>query len=187
MGRYRARDLLLAPSLLSAARLPLAVAFVFVVDTPALALAVLCAAAVSDVLDGWVARRYSQVTATGAVIDPITDKIFVLTVVATLLWTGRLSLIEVLLLGTRDIGELPLVLWLSGSRRLRAARKEQPQANVLGKLATVAQFVAVLLVLLAHEQRTLSIYVASLMGVLAAAGYWRRALLRRRLGPGSEA
>jgi phosphatidylglycerophosphate synthase len=35
-------------------------------------------------LDGWYARKFGQVTATGAAIDPSTGKVFVLTVVGTL-------------------------------------------------------------------------------------------------------
>ena len=38
----------------------------------------------TDLLDGWYARKFGQVTATGAAIDPSTDKVFVLTVVGTL-------------------------------------------------------------------------------------------------------
>src|SRR5262245_39778093 len=60
MGRYRARDLLLPPSLLSFARVPLAAAFPFVHDRPWAAFGVLLASAASDLLDGWWARRYDQ-------------------------------------------------------------------------------------------------------------------------------
>ena len=55
MGLYRARDLLLAPSLLSLMRLPLAVAFVVTVRQPPAAFAVLALAAATDVLDGYLA------------------------------------------------------------------------------------------------------------------------------------
>ena len=51
-------------------------------------------AAVSDVLDGYIARRGGQVTPTGAALDPITDKLFVLTIAITLVVTGHLSLFE---------------------------------------------------------------------------------------------
>jgi cardiolipin synthase len=99
--RYRASDLLLPPAWLSLSRVLLAACFPLVVDVPLVALAVLILAGVSDVLDGWVARRYGLVTATGAALDPITDKLFVLTVAVTLVSSGHLSLGEVLLLSTR--------------------------------------------------------------------------------------
>jgi phosphatidylglycerophosphate synthase len=91
MGAYRARDLLRVPSLLSLARLPLAAAFVLLVDRPPVLVLVLVAAGVTDVLDGWYARRFDQVTATGAVVDPITDKLFVLTVVGCCCWAPATS------------------------------------------------------------------------------------------------
>ncbi len=181
MGRYRARDLLLLPSLLSLARLPLAAAFVWLIDEPVAALAVLVAAGLTDVLDGWYARRFGQVTDTGTVVDPISDKLFVLTVVLTLLATGKMTLLEVLLLGARDIGELPLVVWLSASRRARQNRKEQPSANVPGKIATTLQFVAVVTALIAPAQRGVAVVVAALAGAVAAVSYWLRALRDRRV------
>ncbi|MBS2018843.1 MAG: CDP-alcohol phosphatidyltransferase family protein [Deltaproteobacteria bacterium] len=76
---YSARDLVRVPGLLSLSRLPLAVAFGFtVVSQPPLALTFLALAGLSDVLDGWYARRYGQATRTGAVLDAIVDKVFVL-------------------------------------------------------------------------------------------------------------
>ena len=80
---YRWRDLGLPPAWLSLSRIPLAVAFAMAISRPLAALIVLAASALSDVLDGWIARRYHMVTATGAALDPITDKLFVLTVVVT--------------------------------------------------------------------------------------------------------
>ena len=91
MGRYDLRDLVRIPGLLSLSRVPLAVVFSFVVGRPVLALGVLVGAGLTDVLDGWYARRFGQVTATGAALDPITDKLFVLTVAITLVVTGQLS------------------------------------------------------------------------------------------------
>jgi phosphatidylglycerophosphate synthase len=176
VGAYRARDLFLVPSLLSLLRVPLAVVFYFVVDSPPIAIATLVAAGLTDVLDGWYARRHDQATATGAVVDPITDKLFVLTVVGTLLLRDKLTLLEVILLGTRDIGEIPLVMWFAASHEARRARKEEPKANVPGKLATVAQFGAVVTALWWPAARAPIVYVAAAVGVVAAISYWRRAL-----------
>ena len=54
----RWRELFLVPNLLSAARVPLAVAFPFAIGYAWSALAVLGAAVVTDILDGWLARRW---------------------------------------------------------------------------------------------------------------------------------
>jgi len=111
--RYQFKDLLLAPAWLSWLRLPLAACFVAFVDRPLMAVSVLVAAGLSDVLDGWVARRCGLVTATGSALDPIMDKLFVLTVAVTMVVRGHLSVAAVLLLSTREIGELPLVVCLA--------------------------------------------------------------------------
>lgn len=182
MGLYRARDLLLVPSLVSLARVPLAVAFPFVHDRPWVALAVLVAAGLSDLLDGWWARRFDQATATGAVVDPITDKIFVLTVVFTLMAVDKLSIVSVLLLSTREIGELPLVVWLSLSRDARQKRKDHPKANLPGKIATALQFATVVAALFGSPSTPLLVGVTAAAGVVAAVVYWAREA-RRGSGP----
>jgi phosphatidylglycerophosphate synthase len=174
--KYRLGDLLLPPALVSLLRLPLGVCFALTVDRPPLALAVLLASGLSDVLDGWLARRYGQVTATGAVLDPVTDKLFVLTVGISLVIGGRLSLGETLLLATREIGEAPLVVWFALSHRARAARVEQPMANVPGKLVTVLQFVTVGWALFRLPGLQAWVLFTALAGSLAALVYWRRAL-----------
>jgi phosphatidylglycerophosphate synthase len=62
VGHYRARDLLLPPSLVSFARIPLAAAFVGFAHQPSWALGVLLLAGITDVLDGHLARRLGQAT-----------------------------------------------------------------------------------------------------------------------------
>jgi cardiolipin synthase len=173
---YRASDLFLPPGLVSASRIALAAVFPFVVNRPLAAFSVLVAAAVSDVLDGWIARRYQLVTATGAALDAISDKLFVLTVAITLVVSGRLPVQAVLLLSTRELGEAPLVAWLVVSPRARARRADHPAANVPGKLATALQFVAVALALLRAPGVGLMTVAAAVAGALAAASYWRREL-----------
>lgn len=90
------------PNLISLLRIPLAVAFV-ITDRTELRLAVLVAAAASDYADGWVARRYRQGSRAGEIIDPVTDKAFVVIALATLVHTGALTLTEALILIARDV------------------------------------------------------------------------------------
>jgi len=176
VGLYRARDLLLPPSLMSMARVPLAVAFPFVLDRPIVASAVLLSAGASDVLDGWWARRFGQATPTGAVVDPVTDKAFVLTVVASLVGAGHLSVWDVVLLSTRELGELPLVLWVAFSRRARRSRSAEAKANALGKAATTLQFATVACALWRAPITPTLVLITALAGIVAAVGYWARAL-----------
>lgn len=185
-GHYRLGDVFLPPSLVSLVRLPLAACFPFAIHLPALAFALLVVAGFSDVLDGWLARRFGQVTPTGAAIDPITDKLFVITVAATLVVSGHLALPQVLLLSMREIGELPLVLWFALSERARRTRAGQPSANVAGKAATVLQFAAVGAALLQAPYAEMAVILAAVGGAFAALSYWRRALRGRGGSPQSE-
>jgi len=175
-GRYRWRDALLPPGLVSLTRVALAVVFPLIIEYPAWAIVVLVLAGFTDVLDGYCARRFGQVTPTGAALDPITDKTFVLTVAVTLVWSGHFSVATVLLLSTRELLELPLVVWFAMNPRARSARAEKPSANVFGKLATVLQFAAVVSTLLGWSIADVSIVATALVGVLAALSYWVRAL-----------
>jgi cardiolipin synthase (CMP-forming) len=172
----RARDLWLPPALVSWVRLPLAACFPLVMDRPVPAVAVLAIAGLSDVLDGWVARRLGLATVTGALLDPVVDKLFVLTVAASLLVSGRLSSIEVLLLGMREWVELPLAVWYASSAKARAKRAATAQANLGGKLATSLQFCAVAWLLLDLPGLRYWIVATAGTGLLAGVGYWRRAL-----------
>jgi len=182
-SRYQARHLLLPPTLLSLSRLGFAACFPWLSEEPRAALAVLALAGASDVLDGWLARRNGMVTATGAVVDGVTDKLFVLTVALTLLAKHHLSPAELLLLGTRELGELPLVVWLAVSPAVRRARIDSPRANGLGKAATVMQFASVAASL--AGVRSLAIWLAStgLLGLVSAASYWHRELGNLRRAP----
>jgi cardiolipin synthase (CMP-forming) len=174
MGHYSARHILLVPNLVSLTRLPLAALFVAFVDTPWFALAVLLSAGATDMIDGWYARRFSQVTATGAVIDGITDKAFMATVVVSLILTDRLGVFGALLLATRELGELPLVLWWTLHQSKRRARAEKPRANAVGKLCTSIQFVAVSAALFEVTWLAPVLALSGLLGGVAAAYYWRR-------------
>lgn len=177
-GQYSARHILQTPSLISLTRLAFAAVFPWAADAPGPALLVLALAAVSDVLDGWVARRHGLVTATGAVVDGITDKVFALTVVITLLSQGRAPWYSLALLGTREIGELPLVVWLAASRSARHARTVNAKANALGKAATVMQFVTVGGLLWGGPHFGLLVGATAVIGAVAAVSYWVRELRR---------
>jgi cardiolipin synthase (CMP-forming) len=180
MPHYRLADLGLLPNVLSLLRLPLAAVFPFVVDDARAALAVLCAAAVTDVLDGWLARRSGQLTAVGAVVDPIADKVFAATVVITLLFHRRMPAWALPALLAREILEAPLVLWVLLSRKFRGARRAQARANVPGKLATTVQFVAVLAAITAPELLEEALIAAAAAGFFAGLSYWSRELERSR-------
>src|SRR5215217_3446049 len=90
------------PNILSCSRLVLAAGFVASGGAEA-QVGLIGAAAATDFLDGWIARRVKATSRWGALLDPIADRVFVLTVVATLLFTGMLSTWEYFVLILRDL------------------------------------------------------------------------------------
>lgn len=173
--RYDPRDLLRVPSLLSMSRVVFAAAFPWAVGDAPAALAVLALGGLSDVLDGWWARRFHETTPIGAVVDGITDKVFVFVVVATLLVTRRLSGYEVAMLAVRDACELLLAAWLLFHRDARAYHEEQ-RSDAWGKATTVAQFVAVVLAITRVAPAWPACALSTALGVVAVAHYARRAV-----------
>ncbi|UQA58050.1 CDP-alcohol phosphatidyltransferase family protein [Polyangium aurulentum] len=183
LATFHAADLGRIPNLVSMMRLPLAALFPLVVENAPAALAVLAAAGLTDVLDGWLARRSGQTTTVGAVVDPIADKVFAATVVITLLSHHKMPGWALPALLSREILEAPLVLWVLLSRRFRGARKSEARANVPGKLATTVQFAAVLTAIAAPALVSVTLVAAAVSGAAAGVSYWARELGRARRLP----
>jgi CDP-diacylglycerol--glycerol-3-phosphate 3-phosphatidyltransferase/cardiolipin synthase len=173
----------LPPNLVSLLRIPLAALFPLVSGRPAAALAVLALAGATDVADGRIARRLGQVTTTGAIVDPLADKAFALSVVATLVARHALPLWAVPALLAREIVEAPLLAWIVATGRHHDVEPEGVTANVPGKVATVAQFVAVLAAIAIRPALPALLAVAAAAGLVAGGAYVRRALSRPTAPP----
>jgi len=173
------RDLVTPPGLLSLARLPLAIAFPFSIHRPAVAVGILVLAGVTDVLDGWYARRLHVESTFGAMLDGTMDKVFLATVVATLIVARLLSAPAATLLCTREIAEIPLVIWIAASGGVHR-RRDTRAAGRLGKVSTTLQFLTVAFILLRARFVRASVLATAACGGLASAGYWARHLRERR-------
>lgn len=174
--RFEPRQLLTAPNLMSLARLPMA-ALVWVAPASAAWVgALLVLAALSDFLDGWLARRLGVPGEDlGAWLDPLCDKAFVVsTLVAVWLAFGPPWWLAALA-ATREVLLLPLVV----ARFVvpRARERHVPwKAKSLGKATTVAQFGLFLAVLLNVPAAWTPLAVAAAaLGVGAAVQYALRA------------
>jgi phosphatidylglycerophosphate synthase len=118
--------------LLTALRLPLAVAFPLVAR-PAWQLGIVGVAAASDFFDGMLARRLGA-SRTGAVLDPVADKLFMAAAFATVARSGRLDVLEIVAVLARDI---VAALGYAGSWLWR--RPTALPARAGGKAVTVLQ------------------------------------------------
>lgn len=107
-----------------------------------IAAALFLLAALSDWLDGWLARRLGQTSAFGAFLDPVADKLVVAAALVELVALQRIpTWIAVVIIG-REIAVSALREWMAtlGQRRHVAV-------NALGKAKTAAQMIAILLLL----------------------------------------
>jgi CDP-diacylglycerol--glycerol-3-phosphate 3-phosphatidyltransferase/cardiolipin synthase len=171
------RDVLRAPGLFSLARLPLAIAFPYCEDEPAAAVSLLAAAGATDLIDGWVARHFHLETPTGALLDGVMDKAFVLTVVGTLVAHKRLSAPAAALLCARELGELPLFLGVAA----RGARdpSHERRSNMAGKIATALQFAALAALVARSRRADALVTAAGIAGCVAALTYFARERTQR--------
>ena len=178
-GFFSAEEILLPPNLLSLLRIPLAVLFPFVAGSRNKALLVLALAGLTDVLDGYLARRDGEATATGAVLDPIADKLFAISVVGTLIAQGKIPRWSVPALLAREILEAPLLLRVLLEPRDDRAPPVEVRSMAPGKLATATQFAAVMAALVLPEALPAALVAAAATGTAAGILYWRRELGRR--------
>ena len=118
-------------------RLPLAFLFVVVEDTWG-RLAVLATAAATDLLDGFLARKFGG-SRFGAVLDPIADKLFMACAFGVVLLSGRLQFYEIVAVLLRDIWATAAFL-----ATIFTGRPTAIPARLGGKAVTVAQMLTLL-------------------------------------------
>lgn len=94
-------------------------------------------AALTDSVDGWVARRFNGVTRWGQLADPIADKILIIGSLASLAYVGELPWWAVNVIVARELAVTALRI-----RLIRRLDLVMP-ASVWGKVKTVSQVVAV--------------------------------------------
>jgi len=95
-------------------------------------------AAVTDWLDGWLARRLNQTSAFGAFLDPVADKLMVAAALIILVQLERVDAIIALIIIGREIAISALREWMANIGAGRSVA-----VSFLGKIKTVSQMVAI--------------------------------------------
>lgn len=124
-----------------------------------IALVLFLAAAVTDGVDGYIARKYNQVTNFGKFIDPLADKLLIVSALVCMVQFGRVPAVAALVIIARDFIVTSLRIVAMGSGKVIAAAFS-------GKLKMVVQIVAICIVILSMELRWLDVYAP---GVVDAA------------------
>jgi cardiolipin synthase len=99
-------------------------------------------AAITDWLDGWLARRLNQMSAFGAFLDPVADKLMVAAALIVLVDLQRAGIAASLIIIGREIAISALREWMA-----REGQSRSVAVSYIGKLKTTAQMLAILLLL----------------------------------------
>jgi len=108
------------------------------------AAAIFIAAAITDWLDGWIARRWHQYSAFGAFLDPVADKLMVATALFLIVQshpTKWMALWAAVIVG-REIAVSALREWMA-----ELGQRAKVAVATVGKIKTIVQMVAVTLLL----------------------------------------
>jgi CDP-diacylglycerol---glycerol-3-phosphate 3-phosphatidyltransferase len=143
------------------------------------ATAVFIFAGITDWLDGYLARKLNQMSAFGAFLDPVADKLIVAGALVVLLQLGRVDALVALIIIGREIAISALREWMAAVGRAKSVA-----VAFIGKLKTTAQLIAIPL-LLYHDMLlgldcqwlgTILINVAAVLTVASMLYYLRKAL-----------
>lgn len=167
---------------LSLTRLPLAVAFILIPDVWVRAGLVLLAA-LTDFLDGWIARNKGLSTRLGALIDPVADRAFMVTAIVVCYLDGLISGIAVLLLVIRDLGT---TVGFFVARLAPRLRHVELKARMLGKAVTSLQLVTLLCVLLFPPAVMPLVALIGVLSLASVVDYSRAVLKARERGAGAR-
>ena len=138
-----------------------------------LALAIFLFAAATDLLDGYLARRWRQITTIGTLLDPIADKLLISAALISLVQTHRVPAWMVVLIIGREFA-------VSGLRSIAAAEGYTIKASDLGKTKMITQVIAISMVLLSIRWATLQSFAMLWMwgvvifGIASAIEYFRK-------------
>src|SRR5215212_3449128 len=147
-------------------------------ETPngdALAAGVFALAAISDGLDGYIARRRQDVTTFGKLMDPLADKLLIVAALVALVSLNRLAAWVAMVIIARELA-------VTGLRAVAVERGIVIAASGLGKLKTILQVAAVFALIIwnpAPLAVDVLVYAAVAMTVISGADYFFG--LRRRL------
>lgn len=141
------------------------------------ALAIFITAALTDLLDGYLARRWRQITTVGTLLDPIADKLLISAALISLVQIRKIPAWMVVVIVGREFA-------VTGLRSIAAAEGYTIKASDLGKTKMVAQVVAICLVMLSihwaqfTRSAELALWLVVVFGVASAIGYfvkfWRK-------------
>lgn len=157
------------PNILTVFRLALVPAFAYIFFSPIknslfLSIAIFLIAGATDVLDGYIARKHNLVTRFGIVMDPLADKLMLVTVlycltvknyiVSWVLWVIILKELSMIIGGTLLLNKHMVI-----------------PSNIFGKISTLLFYLSIFILIFSKELGKILIYVAVASAVVAFFNY----------------
>jgi CDP-diacylglycerol--glycerol-3-phosphate 3-phosphatidyltransferase len=136
-----------------------------VISNDLIALLIFWLAAATDLLDGYLARRWKQVTTIGTLLDPIADKLLVSAALIALVQVQMVPGWLVVLLVGREFA-------VSGLRSIAAAEGFTISASELGKTKTAAQVLAISLLMISIRHREVMVWANIALGIVVFFSVW---------------
>jgi CDP-diacylglycerol--glycerol-3-phosphate 3-phosphatidyltransferase len=131
----------------------------FTITTEMLALSIFLAAAGTDLVDGYLARRWGQVTTVGTLLDPIADKLLVSAALISLVQVRVVPAWMTILVIGREFA-------ISGLRSIAAAEGYVIKASDLGKTKLVTQVLAISMLMMSIRWPELRPYALGAMWIV---------------------
>jgi cardiolipin synthase len=155
--------------LLTLLRLALAPIFVFLAYEGRLNLAapVFALAALTDAIDGYIARHFALSSRFGAIIDPIADKLLLVSAYVTLALIGLMPWWLSTIVLARDFFIAAFGSW----RAISSGRRFHPRPSTLGKASTIFQALSALGALLLPEKAFALFILTAALTVVSGLAY----------------
>ncbi len=167
------------PNLLTGARafaVPLALVVIFTTHSPIVLFWIFTLAAITDFFDGYLARKWNCVSAFGALVDPVADKLLVALILLYLLQAGEVHLLPVAIILLREI-------YISALREFLSARNIPLPVSTGGKWKTAMQMISLTALLFAlaynvveaSQLGIITLWIAAALALTSAVHYTRSA------------
>lgn len=168
------------PTIITFSRIVIIIPFVLIASgNPLLGAVLFAVAAATDFLDGYIARRSQQVTKLGILLDPIADKLLVISALIVLVDMGLISAWIAIIIIVREF-------IVTGLRIVALSKDIVIPAEVGGKIKVVAQISSILILFLDHTLMNYDLYsigitllwIAMVLGLISGVQYfiifWKR-------------
>ncbi|MFO7154584.1 MAG: CDP-diacylglycerol--glycerol-3-phosphate 3-phosphatidyltransferase [Caldicoprobacter oshimai] len=166
------------PNILTVIRFCLIPVFIYVFYNPDIqnnvlwGIVVFIVAGATDLLDGYIARKYGLITKWGKLMDPLADKLMLITVLISLYVKGIIPAPIILIVFVKEF------LMIAGAAFLYKNRNIVVEANFFGKAATASFYVAVVATVLKLPYYNILLYIAVVLTLIALVQYGYKAFKR---------